>query len=180
MVEVVLVLACLTAVTVVSAAFVALTLLRRSNQVSRRHRVQVPLRWMVVPSRSAVSHRRLRGSVHTMRQACPAPRRGHERGHVADLADEIEALAVAVDRDLLDASRQPIGQRIPRLAALSLRITRIEALAANVSHMAETGDPSRSTPAQWYDRVAEAELRIAAVHEAQAEVDDLERQLGLS
>jgi hypothetical protein len=179
MVEVFLVLACLMAL-MLTSALVGLALVRRSNQISTRHRLHVPIRWMIVPSRAAASHRRLRASVLSLREACPAPRRGRDRDLVHDLADEVESLAVALDRDLLDASRQPMGQRMPRLVTLSARICRLEELAANVSHLAKAGDPTRSTPAEWHDRIALAELRIAAVHEAQAEVEDLERQLGLS
>ena len=73
---------------------------------------------------------------------------------MCDLADEVESLAIALDRDLVVAARQPMAQRHPRLTALADRITHVEALAATVAHMAEAGDPTRSTPAQWQERAA--------------------------
>ncbi len=178
LVEVFLILACLMVVMLLSA-ITMLLVVRRSNQIATRHRVAVPVRWLVTPGRAAQAHRRLRSAISTMRAVCPTPRRGRTGGPFADLADEVEALAVALDRELLDASRQPMAQRTPRLSALMVRITQVETLAGSITRLAEDGDPTRATPAQWQDRLVHTELRLAAIGDAQREVDELERQLGL-
>ena len=178
LVEVILILVSLMVAVLLSAATM-LVLLRRSVQISTRHRVAVPTRWILTPSRAAHAHRRLRGAVSMMRDACPAPRRGRESGPLTELADEVEALAVSLDRDVLDASRQPLAQRLPRISALSDRISQVEGLTAAVARMSLAGDPTRSTPAQWQERLTQTEMRIGALGDAQREVEALERQLGL-
>jgi hypothetical protein len=154
-------------------------LLRRANEVSRRHRVGAPVRWMGTPTRPAMLHRRLRAAVDIMRTAVPPPRHRRPTAAVDDLASEVEALAAALDRELILLARQPMAVRTNGLVALSARTTRIEALAARVARIGRADDPSRPTEAQWDERATMVHHRIEAIRDAQREVSDLERQLGL-
>jgi hypothetical protein len=154
-------------------------LLRRANEVSHRHRVGAPIRWMGTPTRPAMLHRRLRAAIDMMRTAVPPPRHRRPTAPVDDLATEVEALAAALDRELILLSRQPMAVRTNGLVALGARTTRIEALAARVARIGRADDPSRPTEAQWDERATMVHHRIEAIREAQREVSDLERQLGL-
>jgi hypothetical protein len=158
---------------------IGFALVRRANEVSRRHRVGAPIRWVAMPSRPAMLHRRLRAAVGAMRTAVPPLRRGQASSHVEDLAAEVEALAAAVDRDLLIICRQPFAVRTSALVALGTRTTRVEALAARVARLGRSDDPSRPTEVQWEERATVVHHRIEAVRDAQREVADLERQMGL-
>ena len=176
--QVLALLATLFAVAVV-AAMVALSLVRRSNEVSSRHRVGAPVRWMASPTRPAALHRRLRGSVGAMRIACPAPRRGRDGGPVADLADEVEVLAAAVDRELLVVARQPAARRGESLRVLTIRVERVETLSLSVTRLAQASDPTRAAPPQWDELASGLGRRIDSLESARREVDALEQQMGL-
>jgi hypothetical protein len=156
-----------------------LAIVRRANEVSRRHRVGAPVRWIASPSRPAMLHRRLRAAVVGMRLAVPAPRRSRTPSAAQDLADEIEALAAALDRELLSIARLPIGPRNAVLLPTAARVDQIESLSRRVARAGVQSDPSRLTDAQWDVRAGEVDDRVTALREAQVEVDALEQQLGL-
>src|SRR4051812_50215989 len=93
------------------------------NEVSPRQRLHPPTHWLASPSACGRPHRRLRASVAALHLVLPVPRRRRRRRHepsaLEDLAREIEAQAVALDRDLLvvDHLRGPnAGPARPALA----------------------------------------------------------------
>jgi hypothetical protein len=159
---------------------VAFVLVRRANEVSSRHRVGAPVRWLATPTRPAMLHRRLRVAVDTMRESVPAPRRNRDTSPVDDLACEVETLAAALDRDLVLIARQPFAVRSSGLVGLTARTSRIESLAARVARLGRADDPSRPTEVQWDERATVVHHRIEAIRDAQREVADLERQFGLN
>ncbi|HKY15150.1 MAG TPA: hypothetical protein VJM33_09520 [Microthrixaceae bacterium] len=164
-------------------------IVRRANEVSMRHRPQTrrhgnrvgaPLRWLASPSRPASLHRRLRAAVVAMRLSVPPPRRFRSASAIQELADEVEALAAALDHELLSIARLPVGPRSAALVPTAARVVQIESLTRRVARAGNQSDPSRLTDVQWDARADDVDDRVTALREAQAEVDDLERQLGLS
>jgi hypothetical protein len=161
-------------------AFAAwLAMIRRINEVSSRHRVGAPVRWVASPTRPAMLHRRLRAAVSVMRKSVPPPRRHRPTTSAHDLADEVESLAAALDRELLSIARMPVGPRSTALALTATRVDRVESLSRRVCRIAAQGDPSRVTDEQWDSRASEIDDRVRVLREAQMEVETLERQLGL-
>src|SRR4051812_43818901 len=79
------------------------------NEVSPRQRLRPPTHWLASPSACGRLHRRLRAAVAALHLVLPLPRRRRRRRHepstLEDLAREIEAQAVALDRDLIVVDR---------------------------------------------------------------------------
>ena len=124
--------------------------------------VRVPLRWRWSVSRQALMHRRLlvaMGSVHLA-----LGRAG--QGPFADLAAEVEDLALGVDRQLVAVDRQPRSLRQRALAPLEPRVNEVEQLAGRL--VDTVTDWERSLPGRSADDVRE---RIEAVRSALAELD---------
>lgn len=169
-----------TIIATMTIAFVAwLTFIRRVNEVSHRHRVGAPTRWLVSPTRPAMLHRRLRATVAHLRDSVPPPRRHRNSTTVQDLAAEVEALAAALDRELRHAAHLPIGLRTTSLQLLANRVGQVESLARRVARIGAQSDPSRLTSPQWDARATELGDRVTMMRDAQLEVDALEQQLGL-
>jgi hypothetical protein len=163
---------------VLSTALVAATtlwLMRRSLEVSPHHRVRPPLRWMAPATRPARLHQRLRNAMSLARSSVPRLRRSQQPTMVHELLDELETIAVAVDRDLLEARRLPVGSRTLGWLTLTQRVERVERMALEVRALGMAIDSSRTTEDAWLDRAYLLESRISQLRAAQAEVDSVER-----
>lgn len=160
-----------------TALVVAATLwyVRRSLEVSPHHRVRPPLRWLAPATRPARLHQRLRNAVSLARTSVPRLRRGQQPTMVHDLLDELETIAVAVDRDLLEARRLPVGSRTLGWLTLTQRVERVERMALEVRTLGVAIDSSRTTEDAWLDRACLLESRIEQLRAAQAEVDSVDR-----
>ncbi len=162
------------------SAVVAATLfhqLRVSNRVGVRGRGTAPLRWLFDPCWSARLHRRLRRVVASVRPWIPRRSRRHEDPPaIAVLAHDLELHAVAVDRDLVAASRAPKAHRRALLVELTEQVMSLEDLAARVvslgSAQQQLSEPTR-------EAIARMNAQLDALEDAHDEIARLEAQLGL-
>ena len=145
---------------------VALTVrhVKRRNRVSPAVPCDAPLRWLCTPSRPAMLHRRLRQSVYSVRQV---------RGPAAELAHDLEAHAVAVDRQLIRVARSPMPVRQRLLREVTGQVHDVEALTERV--LAAAATPLQAGP----ERLALLAERLDALEAAQAEIAALEEAAGL-
>ena len=150
-------------VSVLAVVFVVRRL-RRRNRISPAVPCDAPARWLCTPSRPAMLHRRLRRSVYAVRQV---------RGPAAELAADLEAHAVAVDRHLVLAARAPVAPRQRLLREVAGQVRDIEALTERV--LAAAAAPLQPGP----ERLALLAERLDALEEAQAEIAALEEAAGL-
>lgn len=97
----------------------------------------VPLRWRWSWSGEALLHRRLVLALGRMRLAVPS-RRGAE-GPWSELALEVEALALDIDRSLLSQDGQPHALRRQARSSLRSRVAEVEVAAARVAAGATSG-----------------------------------------
>lgn len=160
-----------TALVVAAAVWYA----RRSLEVSPLHRVRPPMRWWVPATRPARLHRRLRSAVTLARASVPRLRRSQQPTMVHELLDELETIAAAVDRELLEARHLPVGSRTLGWLTLTQRVERIERMAVEIRALGRAIDPTRATDEAWLDRSHLLESRIGQLRAAQAEVDSVER-----
>jgi hypothetical protein len=154
---------------------------RRHNEVSARRPLRPPLRWLAAPGLCGRLHRRLRGAVAALRVAVPAPRRSRRAveapSSLVPIADEIEAHALALDRQLVvaDCLRGPRAMVVRR--ALARQVDDVEQLAHRVAAaaMASSQPGGEPTPAAL-ERIAE---QLDALDAARAEIARLEADAGL-
>lgn len=149
----------------VLALVVAVRHLRRRNRVSPAVPGTAPTWWLCTPSRPALLHRRLRRAVYAVRQV-----RG---GAAAELAADLEAHAVAVDRHLVLAARAPMSARPRLLRDVAGQVRDIEALTERV--LAAAASPLQPGP----ERLALLAERLDSLEAAQAEIAALEEAAGL-
>lgn len=142
----------------VAVASALLVALRRMSRVSVRHPAPASLRWMVLPSRSASMHRRLRNSTIALRTAVPAPRRRAEPTTVQEMAEDVEALAAATDRAILIASRARSGRS--HFAQLDLDVRRIEEMVRRLCDVAAELEDAAPGTAGWERRADRVEETI--------------------
>lgn len=158
---------------VLASVAIGFVVARRSNEVSTRHRVGAPLRWMVTPSPTARLHRRLRSAVHLMRADLPKTRR-RDRTLIDELADDTELLAAATARELVAVSRVPFPVRPAALRELHARVVTVEQLSGEVAAM--SGGAKRfPSHDQWGNHASVVRDRLAMLRDARSEIEDLER-----
>lgn len=184
------VLAAFLVVTVVIVAVTAatggwfLTRLRRRNRVSTRDRTRPPLPWLVSPGQSARLHRRLRDAVAALRTALPRTSRRHkppaELLELARAADELEAHAAALDRDLLLASRFRGTHGAVLRARLVGQVAGVERMAARIAASATAADPGRAAARPTPEALAELDEQLDALEAARDELARLEARVGLT
>ena len=150
---------------------------RVSNRVGVRGRSTAPLRWLFDPGWSARLHRRLRRIVASVRPWMPRRSRRHDDPPpIALLATDIELHAVALDRDLVSASRAPKSHRRLLLIDLTDQVIALESLAARVVTLGSAQQElSEPTP----EAIARMNAQLDALEEAHDEIARLEAQLGL-
>ena len=148
----------------VLAVYVAVRRLKRRNRVSPAVPCDAPVRWLCTPSRAAMLHRRLRRSVYAVRQV---------RGPAAELAADLEAHAVAVDRHLVLAARAPMAPRQRLLREVAAQVDDIESLTERV--LSAAAAPLQPGP----ERLAVLAERLDTLEAAQAEIAALEEAAGL-
>ena len=148
----------------VLAVYVAVRRLKRRNRVSPAVPCDAPVRWLCAPSRAAMLHRRLRRSVYAARQV---------RGPAAELAADLEAHAVAVDRHLVLAARAPMAARQRLLRQVAAQVDDIESLTERV--LSAAAAPLQPGP----ERLALLAERLETLEAAQAEIAELEEAAGL-
>ena len=153
----------------------------RRNRVSRATPTPAPLWWLVLPSEAARMHRRLRAAVVAARLVAPAGRRRQRapRSPIAEMVDDLEAQAVAVDLQVVAAARATARDRRQRLRALDGHVRRIEDLSARLvaAGVAASAHRQPSHQASPLDAIGE---RLDALEAARDELAAIEAALGLA
>jgi hypothetical protein len=120
------------------------------NEVSPRQRLHPPTHWLASPSSCGRLHRRLRAAVAALHLVLPLPRRRRRRHHepsaLEDLAREIEAQAVALDRDLIVVDRLRGPNAVVARRALAQQVVTIEVLAHRVTAAARAAERVAGSP----------------------------------
>ena len=142
--------------------------LRRANRVTPDATHQVPVHWLVAPSRPARLHRRLRNLASWASQQ-PA---GQNDTTWAQIVHEV----VTTDARLTTATRANGRARPGELDEIAATVTRLEDLAVRLRNIerAAGGDPDAPPPS---DALELLEHRIDHLEAAHADLADLERRL---
>jgi len=152
------------------------------NEVSPRHRLRPPTNWLASPTACGRLHRRLRSAVAAINLVLPVPRRRRRRRHepsaLEDLAREIEAQAVQLDRDLIVVDRLRGPSAVAARKALAEQVDTIEELAHRVTTAARAAEHLPGTPPTPAALAAVAE-RLDNLDEARAELAQLQAELAL-
>lgn len=159
---------------VLTVGAVAVGLARRAVRVSPRHTTGAPVRWLVVPSRAALLHRRLRTAVLGLRSTVPTPRRRTEPSMLQELAAVIEELAAHTDRSLVLAATSRGDRRAALLRSAAVEVRRVEDLVDRLRRVAAELDPATMTSEQWHRRAARVDLTLAGFEAAGDELRTLE------
>jgi hypothetical protein len=102
----------------------------------RRRHSDVPRGWQLSQSEAAILHRRVHRCVDETRRVIARAGTGVPVEQLKSLADELYDQAVAIDRNLVEASKLPQGRRHKSLRELKYRIIDTEHLAARVRALA--------------------------------------------
>ena len=113
-------------------AAAVLHVLRIRNRVVPDVRSPAPVWWLWSPRAAARLHRRLRGSVLSARLSLGAA------STFAELAREVEARAVVLDRELVAADRARLPARARLVADLRDEVEQVEALNERLVAMSRT------------------------------------------
>jgi DNA-binding helix-hairpin-helix protein with protein kinase domain len=148
--------------------------LRKQLRVRPSTRSGAPTNWLVSMSEPARLHRRLRKAATTARAA------GARGGAtIADLANEIEDHAVALETHLVLLSRMWRRERHAR-AQLVAQITQLEQLTIRLTASAVEVNRPRALGAGSPNALAELTERIDALDAARQELTAIERSWNLS
>ena len=148
--------------------------LRKQLRVRPSTRSRAPTNWLVSMSEPARLHRRLRTAATTARLA------GSRGGAtIADLANEIEDHAVALETHLVLLSRLWRRERHARKQLIA-QVAQLEQLAAHLATSAIEVNRPRALGAGSPDALAELTDRIDALDQARQELEALERSWNLN
>jgi hypothetical protein len=153
--------------------------IRQHNEVSARQPIRPPLHWAASLGCCGRLHRRLRAAVAAVRLAVPLPARRRGRRHAAPtsvwetLATEIEAQAVALDRELLLADRLRGPTAVAARQAVGRQVRDVERLAHRVASAALAAQqrPGAEPAAETLARITE---HLDALDAAREEIARLE------
>lgn len=170
-----LVLGLVTAGVVMIAALLGARALGRRNRVSPDAPTAAPTSWLGAPTAGPRLHRRLRDAVAVARAA------GATAGAdspLAQIAQELETEAVALDSHIVITARMPAKTRRTHQSALSQRVQEIERLASQLSVEAAQGRAPVIAAGQHsaLDDLAE---QLNALEAARQEVTRLEADAGI-
>jgi hypothetical protein len=151
--------------------------LRRRNRVSPSVRSEAPVLWLWSPTRAARLHRRLQKAVSAARYGLGLDHGRRSRPaspQLSELVDDLQLQAVAVDRQVVVASRCPPTVRTRLLRALADQTGDIERLVERVLEAASAtaGDPPPAALARMGER-------LDALEAARDELARLEAAAGL-
>lgn len=175
------VLVMIVTVATVGTAAMVVGRLRRANAVAERVDTGAPLRWLVVPFPSALLHRRLRDAIGAVRVVCPAQspparrwrrRSAGEPSRLHDLVAQLEAHAVALDRELVTALRLRGRRRQHLLVAAARQVVTVERLAARLTTLARTPGPLASAGSA--DALARLHDEVSALEAARLDIARIE------
>jgi hypothetical protein len=166
--------------------------LRRRNRVVPSQASPAPVTWLAMPTQPARLHRRLQVAVRVVRVHAGMPDRPGRRartlaagtvaasGTLAEMVQQLEAEAAALDHEITVVARAPRTVRRAHMVELNRRVLRVEQLAGRVAQMAvedavdalPPGDPAVAA----LDSLSE---QLDALQAARAEVAAVEQRAGL-
>jgi len=139
----------------------------------RRRHPDMPRGWQLSQSEAAILHRRLHRCVDETRRAVARAGPDVPVEQLKSLTDDLYDQAVAIDRQLVEASKLPQGKRHKTLIELKYRIIETERMAARVRALVvDMAQPRVSDTDEGLDRLRD---RLDAVDEARREAHELGR-----
>lgn len=179
---VVLVLFAVMLLIAVAAGLAALGRVRRANRVCPEVDTGAPMLWLVWPTAPARLHRRLRSAVVLASTARPMPprsrwprrRRPVDEAPLSTLARELEVHAVALDRDLVLATRLRGPTRRAVLTPAARQVTALERLATRLAAAARPDPRSPFTAAPVPGALERFDDELRALEAARTEIAFIE------
>jgi hypothetical protein len=160
------------------AVLLTMRSLHRRNRVSPDQRSGAPLVWLSSPTRPARLHRRLRSAVAVARMIAGRATAGGQLSRSAELAYELEAEAVSIDRHLPIVARLAPRERTLALRRLAEQVNEIERLVSRLSLL----DAQEHAPARMGHHgsaMDELARRLDALEAARAELRTIDAAAGL-
>lgn len=182
---VVLVLLGVILVSTLAAALTAFAKFRRANRVRPDVDTGAPLWWLVSPAATARLHRRLRSAVVLASSARPAAprrrwwrwRRPTEEGPMSTIALQLEQHAVALDRDLVLASRLRGPTRRAVLDPTGRQVVAVERLATRLAAASRPDPRSPFTLAPAPATLERLDDELRALEGARDEIARIEQRV---
>jgi hypothetical protein len=159
--------------------FVALHRLRRRNRISPDQPTTAPITWLSSPKRAARLHRRLRSAVAVARMIAERATASGRLSRASELAFELEAEALSIDRQLPIVARLAPRERSLALRHIAGQVDEVERLVSRLS-MLEAGDHTRPRLGHHGSAMDELARRLDALEEARAELRTIETEAGLA
>jgi hypothetical protein len=170
--------AALSGLAVLVAMLLVLRSLRHRNRVSPDQRSDAPIVWLSAPSRPARLHRRLRSAVAVARMIAGRATAGGQLSRTAELAYELEAEAVSIDRHLPIVARLAPRERTLALRRIGEQVNEVERLVSRLSLLeAENSSPARMR--HHGSAMQELARQLDALEAARAELRTIEADAGL-
>jgi hypothetical protein len=148
--------------------------LRHRNRISPKQPTEAPIIWLSAPSRPARLHRRLRSAAAVARMI--AERNGTSR--TAELAHEIEAEALSIDRHLPVVARLAPRERTQALRQLSAQVNQVERLVSRLS-LIDADDRPPSLLGTEGSAMEELARQLDTLEAARAELRTIDADAGL-
>lgn len=168
-------------VMVVVVTALSVSMLRRRNRVSPRHRSPAPVHWLGSPLPSARLHRRLQRAVDALALERPRARRRRVSNEPVDALDavtaQIERHAVGLDHQVVVATALRGEARRVRLRELSSEIEVLESATHRV--MLARASRACDVTANGTGTLVEIHARLDALEAARAEIAAIEDAHGL-
>jgi hypothetical protein len=152
--------------------------LRRRNRVSPDHRTDAPIVWLSAPSRAARLHRRLRSATTVARMIADRSTAGGRLSRTAELAYELEAEALTIDRHLPVVARLAPRERTLALRDLAAQVAQVERLVSRLS-LLEADDRAPARLGHHGTAMEELSRSLDALEAARAELRTLDAASGL-
>jgi hypothetical protein len=168
----------LTGLAFLVALLLGLRSLRRRNRVSPDQPSGAPIVWLSAPSRAARLHRRLRAAVAVARMIADRSTAGGRLSRTAELAYELEAEAVSIDRHLPIVAHLAPRERTLALRRLAEQVNEVERLVSRLSLLdADERAPTRL--GHHGSAMEELARQLDALEGARAELRTIEAVAGL-
>jgi hypothetical protein len=157
---------------------VALHRLKRRNRVSPDQPSGVPLVWLSAPTRPARLHRRLCSAAAVARMVAERATAGGRLSRAAELAFEVEAEALMIDRHLPVVARLAPRERTLALRHLAGQVNELERLVSRLS-LLDAGDHSSARLGHHGTAMEQLAQQLDALEAARAELRTIEAGAGL-
>jgi hypothetical protein len=159
--------------------FVVLYRLRRRNRVSPDQPTPAPITWLSSPTRAARLHRRLRSAVAVARMIAERATAEGRLSRASELAFELEAEALSIDRQLPIVARLAPRERGLALGHITGQVVEVERLVSRLSVL-EASEHARPRLGHHGTAMEELSRQLEALEAARAEVNTIDSEAGLA